>query len=338
MMKTYFLTVAAIAQLIEGKVVAGNGDVQIAQLASIREAMPGSVTFVAKPMYEQYVYTTQASAVIVPKHFEPQQPVSASLIAVEDPYLAFNKLLEKYAALQSLPTCGVEEPSYIGKDVLIGENVYRGAFSYLGDGVHIGHGVQIYPHVYVGAEVVIGDNTIIYSGAKIYPRCNIGQHCIIHAGAVIGSDGFGFIQQQTGGYQKTPHVGDVVLKDNVEIGANTTIDRATIGSTIIDAGTKVDNLVQIAHNVTVGSDTVVAALTGIAGSASIGNNCMLGGQVGIAGHIEVGDRTMVAGQAGVTKSYKEGNTTLMGMPAVERKQFVEQHIFLKQLQKASASN
>lgn len=338
MAKDHTLTVQAIAQLIDGQVIAGNSDVLIEHLASIREATAGSATFVANPMYEQYVYTTQASVVIVPKNFQTQYPVSASLIAVADPYVAFNTLLAQYHALQSVPTSCVEEPSYLGRDVILGEDMYRGAFSYIGDGAHIGNGVQIYPHVYIGAQVVVGEHTIIYSGAKIYPRCTIGSNCIIHAGAVIGSDGFGFVAQKTGAYTKMPHIGNVIVKDDVEIGANTTVDRATTGSTVIHEGTKIDNLVQIGHNVTIGSDTVVAALTGIAGSASIGNRCTLGGQVGVAGHIAVGDQTMVAGKAGVTKSYKDGNITLMGMPAIERKQFIANHLFLKQLQKQQSSN
>lgn len=323
-------TVYEIAQLIKGEII-GDAALQIDSLCKIQEATSGSVTFLANPSYEKHLYTTQASAVIIDKKFNPTHPVSASLILVEDPYVGFTILLNKYQSLINTPRVDIEAPSYLGNHGTIGEGIYRGAFSYIGDYVELGKGVQIYPHAYIGDRVVIGENTIIYSGVKIYPGCQIGKNCIVHAGAVIGSDGFGFAPQATGNYQKIPQIGNVILEDSVEIGANTTIDRATMGHTRIQTGTKIDNLVQIAHNVEIGKNTVIAALTGIAGSAKVGNNCMLGGQVGVAGHTEMGDKTMVAGQAGVTKSYKQGNITLMGMPAVERKKFLKEYAVLRQL-------
>ncbi len=323
-------TVYEIAQLIGGEII-GNAALQLDSLCKIQEATPGSVTFLANPSYEKYLYTTQASAVIIDKKFKPAHPLSASLILVEDPYIGFTKVLNKYQSLLNTPKIGIEEPNYLGNHVTLGEGIYRGAFSYIGDYVQLGKGVQIYPHTYIGAHAVVGENTIIYSGARIYPGCQVGKNCIIHAGAVIGSDGFGFAPQATGSYQKIPQIGNVILEDDVEIGANTTVDRATMGNTRIQAGTKIDNLVQIAHNVEIGKNTVIAALTGIAGSAKIGDSCVLGGQVGVAGHTEMGDKTMVAGQAGVTKSYKAGNITLMGMPAIERKKFLREYAIFRQL-------
>jgi UDP-3-O-[3-hydroxymyristoyl] glucosamine N-acyltransferase len=324
-------TIKEIAQLIEGDVV-GDESIKINKLCKIQEAIPGSITFLANLNYEKYLYTTQASAIIINKSFQLQHPVSASLILVEDSYASFTQLLTHYhQTILNARKVGVEEPAYLGKHVTLGESVYRGAFSYIGNHAQLGDGVQVYPHAYIGNQVSIGENTIIYSGVKIYAGCQIGKNCIIHAGAVIGSDGFGYALQPTGGYQKIPQVGGVILEDNIEIGANTTVDRATLGNTWVKQGTKIDNLVQIAHNVEVGRDTVIAALSGIAGSAKIGNNCMLGGQVGVAGHTDMGDGTVVAGQAGVTKSYKKGNITLMGMPAIERRKYLSNYAIFKQL-------
>lgn len=323
-------TINQIAELLGGSVV-GNGSITINKLCKIQEAVPGSITFLANPVYTKYLYTTQASAIILNKQFQTTEPISATLVLVEDSYASFTKLLTIYESLLNKPKVGVEQPTYIGEHTQIGESVYRGAFSYIGNHVHIGKGVQIYPHAYIGDRTSIGDHTIIYSGAKIYPDSQIGKSCIIHAGAVIGSDGFGFAMQPSGNYEKIPQLGCVVLEDNVEIGANATIDRATLGNTCIKQGTKIDNLVQVAHNVEIGRNTVIAALSGIAGSAKVGNNCMLGGQVGIAGHTEIGDKTIVAGQAGVTKSYKNGHITLMGMPAIERKKYLKNYAIFKQL-------
>lgn len=324
------LSISEIAQFLGGTIV-GQGDLTINKVCKIQVAMPGSIAFLANPKYEKHLYTTQASAVIINKDFRPARRVVPTLILVEDPYESFSTLLAKYQAAASTKKGGVEYPSYLGKQTTLGKGVYRGAFSYIGDHAQLGEGVQVYPHAYIGDHVSIGDDTLIYAGAKIYAGSQIGRHCTIHAGAVIGSDGFGFAPQADSSYQKIPQLGYVVLEDYVEIGANTTIDRATLGSTWIKEGTKIDNLVQVAHNVEIGEHTVIAALSGIAGSAKLGAGCMLGGQVGVAGHTEVGSRTTVAGQGGVTKSYKQGETTLMGMPAFDRKQYLRSYVAFKQL-------
>ena len=319
-------TIKEIAKILHGKVL-GNDSLSINKFCKIQEAVPGSITFLSNPNYEKYIYTTQASVVIVSNNFQPTSPLSTNLILVEDPYISFTILLDTYQKTLNSSKVGVEEPSYLGTDTALGKDIYRGAFSYIGDRVNIGDKVQIYPHAYIGDRVCIGENTIIYSGVKIYPDCQIGKNCIIHAGAVIGSDGFGFAPDNMGFYKKIPQIGNVIIEDAVEIGANTTIDRATLGTTWIRTGTKIDNLVQIAHNVEVGSNTVIAALTGIGGSAKVGNQCMLGGQVGISWHIEIGQKTIIAGQSGVTKSYKNGNITLMGTPARERKKYLRNYAF-----------
>lgn len=309
----------------------GQGDLTINKVCKIQEAVPGSITFLANPHYEQYLYTTQASAIIIDKDFQPARSVTPTLILVKDPYISFSTLLAQYQTMTSTKQVGVEYPSYLGKHTALGNGVYRGAFSYIGDYAQLGEGVQVYPHAYIGDYVAIGEHTIIYSGAKIYAGSQIGRHCTIHAGAVIGSDGFGFALQADGSYKKILQLGCVVLEDHVEIGANTTIDRATLGSTWIKQGTKLDNLVQVAHNVEIGAHTVIAALSGIAGSAKLGDGCMLGGQAGVAGHIEVGSRTAVAARGGVTKSYKQDQATLMGTPAFDRKQYLKSYAAFKQL-------
>lgn len=323
-------TVKAIAELLEGTIV-GNDALVIEKIANIQEATPGSITFLANAKYEPHIYTTQASAVIVSKNWEATHKVIPTLILVEDPYTSLGTLLAHYQAQVSTQKIGVESPSYLGQHTTLGDGVYRGAFSYIGEHTRLGKGVQIYPHAYIGDYVVIGDHTVIYSGARIYARSQIGQYCIIHAGAVIGSDGFGFALQPDGSYQRIPHIGHVVVENYVEIGANTTIDRATLGSTRIGAGVKLDNLVQVGHNVVVGEHTVIAALSGIAGSAKLGKGCRLGGQVGVVGHTELGSQTVVAGQAGVTKSYKQGNAMLMGMPALDKKLYLRSYALFKKL-------
>ncbi len=319
-----------IAQFLGGKLI-GSGQATIYKLSSIQEAMPGSLTFLANPHYEKYLYTTQASAVIVGQDLQLAHGVTPDLIIVPDPYTSLSALLKQVHSLTHPQKTGVEMPAYLGEHTTIGQAIYRGAFSYIGNQACLGDGVQIYPHAYIGDQVQIGDHTIIYSGARIYAGSQIGKHCIIHAGAVIGSDGFGFAPQPDGGYQKIPQLGQVVLEDYVEIGANTTVDRATLGQTRIKQGSKIDNLVQVGHNVTIGEHTVIAALSGIAGSAQIGPFCQLGGQTGIAGHITLGEKTVVGGQAGVTKSYPQGNTTLMGTPAFDRKAYLKAYAWLKQL-------
>jgi UDP-3-O-[3-hydroxymyristoyl] glucosamine N-acyltransferase len=300
--------------------VEGNTAGKVRELAKIEEAGPGTLAFLANNKYEPYLYTTGATAVIVAKDLELKQAVAAALIRVEDPYSSFTTLLEEYQKAVAAMVTGVEEPCFMGANSTIGENHYRGAFSYIGKNCQLGQHVKIYPNAYIGDNVRIGDHTTIYAGAKIYSNMVIGNRCIIHAGAVIGSAGFGFAPQKDGTYRDIPQTGQVVLEDNVNIGANTTIDCATMGATLIREGTKIDNLVQIAHNVEIGRHTVVAAQTGISGSTKIGNHCVIAGQVGIVGHISLADKTTVGAQSGVSKSITESGTIIQGSPAFDYKQ------------------
>ncbi|MEN0016013.1 MAG: UDP-3-O-(3-hydroxymyristoyl)glucosamine N-acyltransferase [Bacteroidota bacterium] len=327
------ISVHEIAQMVSGTVV-GPSDVMLSGACKIEEAVPGSITFMGSAQYAAYLQTTQASAVIISKNVHLTDKEGTTWILVDDPYASFITVLAKFQEeRRTAPKTGAEAPAYLGQNTCLGKDIYRGAFSYIGDHVQLGDSVQVYPHVYIGDQVIIGAHTVIYSGAKIYAESRIGQHCIIHAGAVIGSDGFGFVVQTDGTYKKIPHLGQVIIEDHVEIGANTTIDRATLGKTHIAQGTKMDNLVQIGHNVTVGMHTVIAAQTGIAGSAQLGKGCRIGGQAGVAPHITLGDNTQLAGQTGVTKSYKKGHITLMGMPAYEHKQYLKSYAASKNLPK-----
>ena len=312
-------TVGQIAELLGGY-VEGNTAGKVRELAKIEEAGPGTLAFLSNNKYEPFLYTTGATAVIVAKTLALKQPVSAALIRVEDPYSSFTTLLEEYQKAVAAMVTGVEEPCFMGANSTIGEQHYRGAFSYIGKNCQLGQHVKIYPHAYIGDNVRIGDHTIVYAGARIYPDTVIGRHCAIHAGAVIGSPGFGFAPQKDGTYRDIPQTGNVVLEDKVRIGANTTIDCATLGSTILREGTKIDNLVQIAHNVEIGKHTVVAAHTGISGSTKIGNYCVLAGQVGIVGHISLADKTTVGAQSGVSKSITQSGTIIQGSPAFDYKQ------------------
>jgi UDP-3-O-[3-hydroxymyristoyl] glucosamine N-acyltransferase len=321
-------TVKEIAKFLKAR-VQGDDTLQVQSVAKIEEGEAGSICFLANPAYEKFLYTTQATAIIVSESLVLQHPPKPTLLFVKDPYASFAALLEKFTP--TLRKEGVEEPVYMHSTAVVGEAIYIGAFSYIGPGTQIGKGVQIYPHCYIGDQVIIDENTVLYSGVKVYPGCMIGKNCIIHAGAIIGSDGFGFASESNGTYRKIPQLGNVIVEDDVEIGANTTIDRATMGHTRIKKGAKLDNLVQIAHNVEVGSDTVMAALSGVAGSTKIGPRCMFGGQVGVAGHLTIGEETLVAGQAGIIKSYPKGHTTLMGMPAIERKTYLKNYAIFKQL-------
>lgn len=308
------LTVKQIAALLEGE-VAGNDSLTISSLSKIEDGKPGDVSFLANPKYEPFLYTTQASAVIVNRSFQPQRPVSAALIFVENSYSAFTNLLEEYYKQISFARIGVEQPAYLGEGTQVGEQTYRGAFSYVGRNCRIGNNVKIYPQAYIGDNVRIGDDTILYPGVRILNNCVVGQHCVIHPGAVIGSEGFGFALQADGTYKTIPQLGNVILEDYVNVGASTTIDCATMGSTIIRQGVKLDNLVQIGHNVEIGRHTVVAAQTGIAGSTKIGENCVIGGQVGFAGHLVIANGTKVGAQSGVGKSVKEEGQALNGSTA-----------------------
>ena len=307
-------TVRQIAALLNGD-VSGNDTLIVSQLAKIEEATAGSISFLSNLKYESFLYTTQASAVIVDRSFTPREPVSATLIKVENSYLAFTQLLEEYHRLISYAKVGIEQPSFIHDSSQLGERGYVGAFAYIGKHCRIGQNVKIYPHTYIGDNVTIGDNSIIHSGAKLIDNTVVGKNCIIHPNAVIGSDGFGFAPQADGTYKTIPQLGNVVLEDYVSVGSNTTIDCATLGSTIIRQGAKLDNLIQIGHNVEIGRNTVIAAQTGISGSTRIGENCVIAGQVGFAGHLTIANGTKVGAQSGVGKNITEEGISLNGSHA-----------------------
>lgn len=318
-----------IAQLIEGT-VDGDPKAVVRNVSKIEEGKPETLTFFANQKYEQYIYTTQASVVIVNNDFVPQQPVAATLIRVPDAYQALAKLLEMYEQMQPQKS-GIEQPSFVHSSASVGDFAYIGAFSYLGENVVLGQNVKVYPQVYLGDNVVVGDNTILYAGVKVYKGCRIGSNCVIHSGAVVGGDGFGFAPDANNVYKKVSQIGNVVVEDNVEIGANTTIDRATMGSTIIRKGAKLDNLIQIAHNVEVGENTVMASQTGVAGSTKIGRNCMFGGQVGITGHITIADGTRFAAQTGVGGAIKKPDGVFMGSPAMELADYQRSYVVFRKL-------
>ena len=307
---------AQIALIISGQ-VEGNADISVTSFGKIEEAQTGQLSFLANPKYEDYLYSTNASVIIVNDALQLKQPISATLIRVPDAYSAFATLLAKYQQIKTQQLIGIEQPVYLHATAKMGENVYIGAFAYLGENVVIGNDVKIFPGVYLGNNVSIADNTIINAGVKIYHDCVIGKNVCIHAGTIIGSDGFGFAPQADGSLKKVPQIGNVIVEDNVEIGANTTIDRATIGSTIIKSGAKLDNLLQIAHNVEVGNNSVIAAQSGISGSTKIGKNVMIGGQVGIVGHLQIADGSKINAQSGVSKSMKQPNTAVTGSPAYD---------------------
>ena len=298
-----------------GGTVDGDANVTVSGVAKIEEGTPGTLAFLSNPKYNKFLYETEASIIIVNNDFELEAEVKATLIRVPDAYKAFASLLEFYQQAKGKKS-GIENPSFVDSSATLGNDIYLGAFAYIGKNVRVGNHVMIYPHAYVGDNTIIGDDCILFSGVKIYEDTRIGQGCIIHSGAVVGSDGFGFAPTEDGTYKKIPQIGNVILEDLVEIGANTTIDRATMGSTIIRKGTKIDNLVQIAHNVEIGENTVICALTGISGSTKIGKNCRLGGQVGIVGHITIGDNVNIGAMAGVTGKIKS-DKSFLGAPAME---------------------
>ncbi|MBS1638873.1 MAG: UDP-3-O-(3-hydroxymyristoyl)glucosamine N-acyltransferase [Bacteroidetes bacterium] len=309
-------TAQQIALLINAK-IEGDETAAVASFGKIEEAKNGQLAFLANPKYEEHLYTTQASIIIINENLELKQKINATLLRVPDAYVAFAGLLSKYQEIVTQQLAGIQEPSFIAKTVKMGEQVFIAAFVYLSENVLIANNVKIFAGAFVGNNVKIGNNVIIHAGVKIYNDCVIGNNVTIHAGTVIGSDGFGFAPLADGTFKKVPQIGNVVVEDNVEIGANTTIDRATIGSTIIKAGAKLDNLIQIAHNVEVGGNTVIAAQSGISGSTKLGNNVMVGGQVGIVGHISIADGSKINAQSGVTKSIKEKNTAVTGSPAYD---------------------
>lgn len=319
-----------IAVLINGK-IEGDPNCTVNSFGKIEEAQQGQLAFFANPKYEEYLYKTKASIIIVNETYELKQPVKATLIRVPDAYTAFATLLGKYQEIMAQQLTGIQQPVYISKTASHGQNVFIGAFAYLGENVKVGNNTKIFPNAYLGDNVIVGDNSVIHPGVKIYHDCVVGNHTVIHAGTVIGSDGFGFAPQADGSFQKVPQIGNVVIEDNVEIGANTTIDRATIGSTIIRSGAKLDNLIQIAHNVEVGNSTVIAAQVGISGSTKLGKGVMIGGQAGLAGHIQVSDGSKINAQSGLGKSLKKPNTYVTGSPAYDYGQAIRSQAIARKL-------
>ncbi len=323
-------TAIQIASILEGEVV-GNPNVEVYKLSKIEEGSEGSLTFLANPKYNNYIYSTKASIAIVNKSFESEQEIPTTLIKVEDAYKSFSKLLEYYNQVKLMKS-GIEQPSVISEGVVYGEGLYLGSFCYIGKNVKIGNNVKIYPNSFIGDNVVIGDNCVFFAGARIYSETEIGNNCTIHSGTIVGSDGFGFAPNEDGTYNKVPQIGNVVIEDNVEIGACSTIDRATLGSTIIRKGVKLDNQIQVAHNVEIGENTVIAAQTGIAGSTKIGKNCIIGGQVGIAGHLILGDGVRIQAQSGIGKNLKDGDT-VQGSPSFNYGDYNKSYVHFKNLPK-----
>lgn len=323
-------TAAQIAEILDGT-VDGDERTAVSKLAKIEEGTKGSLTFLANPKYTHYIYTTQASIAIVNKDFVAEHPLSTTLIRVENAYKSFSQLLEYYNQVKMNKT-GIENPVFIAESAKYGADLYLGAFSYLGENVKIGNNVKIYPNVYVGDNVIVGDNTVLFTGVKLYSETVVGTSCVINSGVVIGADGFGFAPNDDGGYNKIPQTGNVIIEDNVDVGPGTTIDRATLGSTMIKKGVKLDNQIQIAHNVIIGENTVIAAQTGVAGSTKIGKNCMIGGQVGIAGHIVIGDNVKIQAQSGIGRNVKD-NETLQGSPGFAYSDFNKSYVHFKNLSK-----
>jgi len=322
-------TAGQIAAFVKGK-VEGDESVKESQFSKIEEAAPGSLTFLANPAYTPYIYKTQATIVLVSNDFIPEQAINCTLIRVDNPYAALATLLELYKNQVPKKT-GISSLAFISNTAKIGDGAYIAEFAYIGENVKMGKNVRVFPHCYIGDNSVIGSDTTIFSGVRIYEESIIGNHCTIHSNAVIGADGFGFAPQADNNYQKVAQIGNVVIEDHVEIGAGTTIDRATMGSTLIKKGVKLDNLIQIAHNVVIGENTVIAAQTGIAGSSKIGKNCMFGGQVGIIGHLEIGDEVKIAAQTGVSSNIKSGKI-VMGSPAIDASRFRKSIVYFRNLE------
>jgi len=320
-----------IATFLNGE-IAGDENIRVSNVSKIEEGKPGTLAFLANLKYESFLYSTNASVVLVNKNFVPKENINATLIKVADAYQAFASLLELYMQAKVMLKTGIEQPSYIDSTASVGKEIYLGAFAYIGKNSKIGNNTKLYPQVYIGDDVTIGNDCIIYAGAKIYSGCVIGNRCIIHSGVVIGSDGFGFAPMENGSYKKMAQIGNTVLEDDVEIGANTTIDCGTMDSTIIRKGVKIDNLVQIAHNCEVGENTVIAALSGLAGTSKVGKNCKFGGQVGLAGHLAIGDNVFIGAQSGVAKSVNS-NQIILGSPAIEIKEAIKSITIYKNLPK-----
>jgi UDP-3-O-[3-hydroxymyristoyl] glucosamine N-acyltransferase len=322
------ISVEQLASLVNGT-IEGDANAYIENYSKIEEATDGCLTFLANPKYTHYIYTTKATAVLVSNDFKPEQELTTTLIRVENPYETLANLLNMVSRQMPAKT-GIEQPCYIANGVETPEDVYVGAFAYIGSNVKIGKNVKIYPQVYIGDNVTLGDDVILYPGVKIYHGCKIGNRCIVQAGAVIGADGFGFAPKEDGTYEKIAQIGIVILEDDVEIGANTTIDRATMGATIVKKGAKLDNLIQIAHNVEIGENTVMAAQAGVAGSTKIGKNNMVGGQVGFAGHITIGDNNGFGAQSGIPNSVGS-NLRLIGYPAINALDFARNQVYMKRM-------
>jgi UDP-3-O-[3-hydroxymyristoyl] glucosamine N-acyltransferase len=323
-------TAAQIAGILEGEVV-GNPNAEVYKLSKIEEGTEGSLTFLANPKYTNFIYSTQATIAIVNASFEPEQEITTTLIKVDDAYQSFSKLLEYYNQIKLMKS-GIEQPSVISEGVTYGTDLYLGSFCYVGKNVSIGNNVKIYPNSFIGDNVTIGDNCVFFAGVRIYSESVIGNNCTIHSGTIIGPDGFGFAPQEDGIYKKVPQIGNVIIEDNVEIGACTTVDRATLGSTIIRKGVKLDNHIQVAHNVEIGENTVIAAHTAIAGSTKIGKNCMIGGQVGFAGHLTIGDRVKIQGQSGIGKNLAD-DEVVQGSPAFNYGDYAKSFVHFKNLPK-----
>lgn len=323
-------TASQIAGILEGE-VEGDPSIEVSKLSKIEEGMPGSLTFLANPKYTPYIYTTKASITIVDKTFVAEQDYTTTLLRVDNAYESFSKLLEYYNQVK-MNKMGIEEPVFISKSATLGTDIYIGAFAYIGDNAVIGDNVKIYPNVYIGDNVSIGNGSVLFSGAKLYSETIVGAHCVINSGAIIGADGFGFSPNEKGEFTKVPQTGNVILEDYVDIGAATTIDRATLGATIIRRGVKLDNQIQIAHNVEIGQNTVIAAQTGIAGSTKIGAQCLIGGQVGFAGHLTIGNNVRIQAQSGVGKNIKD-NETIQGSPSFNYGDFSKSYVHFKNLPK-----
>ena len=323
-------TAAQIAGILDGEVV-GNPDAEVFKLSKIEEGTEGSLTFLANPKYINYIYSTKATVTIVNNTFDPEQEITTTLIKVEDAYKSFSKLLEYYNQVKLMKS-GIEQPSVISDGVTYGSDLYLGSFCYVGKNVTIGNNVKIYPNSFIGDNVTIGDNCVFFAGVRIYSETVIGNRCTIHSGTIIGSDGFGFAPQEDGTYAKVPQIGNVIIEDDVEIGACTTVDRATLGSTIIRKGVKLDNHIQVAHNVEIGENTVIAAQTGIAGTTKIGKNCLIGGQVGFAGHLVIGDGVKIQAQSGIGKNLETGEV-VQGSPAFNYGDFAKSFVHFRNLPK-----
>lgn len=322
------ITPLLIASMTGGS-VEGDENIEIKGFAKIEEAKPGEISFIANPKYAHFINTTRASVLLVSRELEKPEGVDVTLVRVDDPYVAVANLLEAFESAKPRKT-GVEQPSFVAEGVEVPEDVYIGAFAYVGRGVKLGRNVKIYPQAYIGDGVTVGDDSVIRAGVKIYEGCEIGSRCIIHSGVVIGADGFGFAPRPDGTYEKIAQIGNVIIEDDVEIGANTTIDRATFGCTRVRRGTKLDNLIMVAHNVEIGEDNVFAAQTGIAGSTKIGSHNRVGGQCGFAGHIHVGDRNEFGAQSGIPNNVGDGNR-LIGYPAIDAMKFARMQVYLNRL-------